>query len=55
MKGVNYFVKKAAIYVRQPEVLIKYNENDEWVFSIRSTFINKDIYFISGVEFEESI
>ena len=53
-KGVNYFVKKAALYIRPPEILIKYNGNEKWMFSIRSTFINKDIEFIPGEEFEES-
>ena len=52
-KGVNFFLKKAALLVRAPNILIAYDGNDKWSFRIRSTFKNTDTEFKINEEFEE--
>jgi hypothetical protein len=50
---VNYILKKAAIFVKAPNILIAYDGNDKWSFRIRSTFKNTDTEFKLNEEFEE--
>jgi hypothetical protein len=52
---VNFFLRKGALLVKAPNVLIAYDGNDKWSFRIRSTFKNTDTEFKLGEEYEEGI
>ncbi len=54
-EGVNFFLRKGALLVKAPNVLIAYDGNDKWSFRIRSTFKNTDTEFKLGEEYEEGI
>jgi hypothetical protein len=53
--GVNFVLRKAVILIKAPDLLIDYdNIRANWSFKLKSMFININIEFRPGHEFEES-
>ena len=54
-KEVNYFLRKAALLIKAPEVIIDYDKlRNSWSFKVKSLFININNEFKPDHEFQES-